>query len=746
MVGRGYMLCASNLVAVLAFSSASKHCAGIWGRRFGPPAMGVVFEHLGPDGVWTPYGAQEVQIFEQNRMANPNAVIRLPNAPFEVRFGQSARSAKMPTPPDTGIVQVNVNNENTRVVRRREEGAGAGQATVQIRVPENAAPGATIQASIPDGRVIKVTIPPGVLPGGLVTVAVPPAQPTAPAMSPQQLQPPMAAQQLQQQQQQAMMAQAQAQQQAAMMVAQQQQQRGAMLAPQGMMAAAPGQSPLQALWAAVEVREAGDLVAAALREGGPDGLARLPVDVAQQRTMVHKVCAFGRLQTLLALVDAVSATDATGACRAAVRDQPDGDGKRGLEHAVQRGHLDVVRWFVTVTKAPLLNAAALAAPGTPVAAFLAQVQPTTIPGQRLAAARALDASTNPDLGCLTTWLDDLDLEQYEADLRHIAGVDDVRTLACMEEDQLNGLAAEVGMKYGHKIKFLDACRAVRNPTVAAPQAVDAGVAEALMAKLSHLEQGMQAIDAHGAAQATAILEGLHHIDDTTTKTAADVAAVKAALGEVVDATRGQTRLLMDLCSDATECPKLVWMAREQEGTLTKWLTPSSWYGKPVRVQFVCPASMQVATSGDDGRGYRVVLPKDWIKKWGVAVNLSLTVLRVAMVAGAAAMGCYHACMPDMTIDRASLRTADELYEEVNKGLDPHQREALDKGTPEVKALSEAAFQMLRGELEKQDPGLNNTGLVKVVGGAGAALCTEWVHPDVVDEFRAKGAAMLRPKQ
>ena len=155
--------------------------------------------------------------------------------------------------------------------------------------------------------------------------------------------------------------------------------------------------------------------------------------------------------------------------------------------------------------------------------------------------------------------------------------------------------------------------------------------------------------------------------------------------------------------------------------------------------------MRVAASGKDGAGYRVVLPKDWVKKWGVAVNLSLTVLRVAMQLGAASMGCYHAHVPDMTIDRARLKTADELYEEVNKGLDPATREALEKGAPECKALSEASFQMLKGELTQQDPGLDLTGLVKVVGGSGATLCTEWVHGDVADEFRAKGAAMLRPK-
>ena len=35
---------------------------------------------------------------------------------FEVRFGQNAVSRKMPAPPPSGMVQVNLANDNTRVV------------------------------------------------------------------------------------------------------------------------------------------------------------------------------------------------------------------------------------------------------------------------------------------------------------------------------------------------------------------------------------------------------------------------------------------------------------------------------------------------------------------------------------------------------------------------------------------------------------------------------------------------------
>ena len=46
--------------------------------------------------------------------------VRIPSSgmvlQFEVRFGQNAVSRKMPAPPPSGMVQVNLANDNTRVV------------------------------------------------------------------------------------------------------------------------------------------------------------------------------------------------------------------------------------------------------------------------------------------------------------------------------------------------------------------------------------------------------------------------------------------------------------------------------------------------------------------------------------------------------------------------------------------------------------------------------------------------------
>ena len=321
----------------------------------------------------------------------------------------------------------------------------------------------------------------------------------------------------------------------------------------------------------------------------------------------------------------------------------------------------------------------------------------------------------------------------------------VRTLGTFEEHELKGIANELGMNFGHGHKFADACKQVRNKTHAPPPGLGDDAAALLLQKMNAIEQQGQARD-RAIADVTQGLhhidEGVHHIDATTTKTAQSVEQIKAQLDEVVAKTRGQTRLLADLCAGTTECPKLVWMARADPKGLASWISPSAWYGKRVKIQFVCPVSMKVGP----GPGFELTLSKDWMKKYGVALNVSLGILRLAMQVGAAAMGCHHCHIADMSVDRARLKNADDLYAEVTKGLDKDQQEALEKGAPLGKQLAEASFQMLLRDIMKEHGEHPNFGLVKVVCDKSPNEGVEWVHPDCVEAFREKGLSLLRPKK
>ena len=80
-----------------------------------PPAQ---FFHQAPGGVWELYTPEQCQLIEAAVRAAPAAgVVGLPGIPFEVRWGSQAVSARMSVVPSSGMCQVNLSNENTRIAR-----------------------------------------------------------------------------------------------------------------------------------------------------------------------------------------------------------------------------------------------------------------------------------------------------------------------------------------------------------------------------------------------------------------------------------------------------------------------------------------------------------------------------------------------------------------------------------------------------------------------------------------------------
>jgi hypothetical protein len=49
--------------------------------------------------------------------------------------------------------------------------------------------------------------------------------------------------------------------------------------------------------------------------------------------------------------------------------------------------------------------------------------------------------------------------------------------------------------------------------------------------------------------------------------------------------------------------------------------------------FVCPVTFKVVKCGPKGDGWEVRNPKEWVKKWGPAILVSLKILNFAMKAG-----------------------------------------------------------------------------------------------------------------
>merc|ERR1712159_383861 len=170
-----------------------------------PVQQCAIYEHQDSRGVWTAYDNATASILEAAVRSNPNAVVRLPGIPFEVRFGAAARSARIQQPPPTGALQVNIHNENSRVVRRRPAGSVAPPpappayqqpqqyqappppvpqrpvqmampaGTFPVLVPAGHGPGMQLMVRAPNtGQMMTVIIPQGVGPGGQFAVPLPP--------------------------------------------------------------------------------------------------------------------------------------------------------------------------------------------------------------------------------------------------------------------------------------------------------------------------------------------------------------------------------------------------------------------------------------------------------------------------------------------------------------------------------------------------------------------------------------------
>ena len=93
-------------------------------------------EHRDADDRWHAFSDADNQAIEEAYRMNKNKILlTMPQNPpglreFEVRFGDNARSERMPRPPSTKIIQVNVASGATRIVRRIASPRGSNSAAM----------------------------------------------------------------------------------------------------------------------------------------------------------------------------------------------------------------------------------------------------------------------------------------------------------------------------------------------------------------------------------------------------------------------------------------------------------------------------------------------------------------------------------------------------------------------------------------------------------------------------------------
>ena len=232
------------------------------------------------------------------------------------------------------------------------------------------------------------------------------------------------------------------------------------------------------------------------------------------------------------------------------------------------------------------------------------------------------------------------------------------------------------------------------------------------------------------------------------------------------ALRQAVQLLGELAMDEQGCPSVPWLQpAETNGTLgtrlKSRLKPKSWMTKEFRLYFLCPVTCAKAET-NDGKGYLVELPKDWVVKYGPALKMGVKILKLALATGRIA-GLPLPCMPDMRelIHQAEIEAVNQLQDLIEDAVtkvaatkeagankagefatefeaamkldaEPVQGVQAEK----VKHATGASFRALRALVEKQDPLFQHTGLSKVLSRADNSL--EWVSADGSADFHEQG--------
>ncbi|CAM9320885.1 unnamed protein product, partial [Hapterophycus canaliculatus] len=105
----------------------------------------------------------------------------------------------------------------------------------------------------------------------------------------------------------------------------------------------------------------------------------------------------------------------------------------------------------------------------------------------------------------------------------------------------------------------------------------------------------------------------------------------------VEHTRGHIARLREMVggADVVDVPRLVWIYPDDSGGKSGSvdIKTDDWLKKHIRVSFLCPVSMKPGRCGEDGKGYKMSLPRGWSGKIGVALKIGVLVIAAASDAG-----------------------------------------------------------------------------------------------------------------
>ena len=149
--------------------------------------------------------------------------------------------------------------------------------------------------------------------------------------------------------------------------------------------------------------------------------------------------------------------------------------------------------------------------------------------------------------------------------------------------------------------------------------------------------------------------------------------IQAAIHDLHTSVSANSTMLSTLLQSEHDCPRwLIVVPKPPPASKARrayeWLHPKSWVGKSMLLFFVCPVTMDTV-----GEGFELTMQKEWVREYGPAIRVGLSILRlgvgVAKLAGVPlpSVGAAGQEMLDTLEARASLIS--EMCEGVREELE-----------------------------------------------------------------------------
>ena len=148
------------------------------------------------------------------------------------------------------------------------------------------------------------------------------------------------------------------------------------------------------------------------------------------------------------------------------------------------------------------------------------------------------------------------------------------------------------------------------------------------------------------AQLVEVTNLLFELRDDMKNISAEIAEIRKDILEVNAALGAHNNMLRTIIENKHNCPTMVLVfptkASTSEGKFSRMKSKiKGFFTDEMIVSFVCPVTKKAAKSGPDGKGYRLVIPKAFVKRLAPIIAISFTIVKIA----ASTYGIPFPCPP-----------------------------------------------------------------------------------------------------